>query len=191
MCNLRAVNFSRTYILFLVKFLALFSLLYFGTYAFIGLSVEGGRYIPFLKQVDYVSAYRQLLLKGGEKILNLSGYYAYVRDEYHLYINGRSSIQLVYECLGIGVISFWISFIAADLYGNFKKKITWILIGVIMITLLNMIRIALLLLAAYKKWINVGLFDHHTLYNAIVYACVLGLLLYYRKVISKPAISEQ
>ncbi|MDP1845037.1 MAG: archaeosortase/exosortase family protein [Sediminibacterium sp.] len=172
---------SKTYFIFLIKFLLLFCVLYFGTYAFIGLSVEGGRYIPFLKQIDYVSWYRQFLLQSAEQLLKWMGYNAYTRGAYYLYLNGKNGIQLIYECLGIGVLSFWVSFLVTDLVGNIKTKIKWILIGLFTITILNILRIAFLLLAAYKHWISVGVFDHHTLYNTIVYICIIGLLLYYRK----------
>jgi hypothetical protein len=40
------VKFARNDIIFLVKFLGLFAVLYYGTYAFIGLSTEGDLYIP-------------------------------------------------------------------------------------------------------------------------------------------------
>ncbi|MDD2794192.1 MAG: exosortase/archaeosortase family protein [Sediminibacterium sp.] len=172
---------DRSYILFLLRFLGLFSLLYFGTYAFIGLSTEGGHFIPFLKHIDYVSWYRQLLLRSSEMVLDLLEYNAYTRGPYLLYINGKSGIQLVYECLGIGVLSFWIAFVTTDVYGTFKTKIRWILYGIITITVLNIARIIVLLLAVYKHWIHIAGIDHHTLYNSIVYGIVLLMLFFYRK----------
>ncbi len=172
---------DRGYILFLLRFLGLFSLLYFGTYAFIGLSTEGGYYIPFLKYIDYVSWYRQLLLGSAETVLDLFGYDAYTRGPYLLYINGKSGIQLVYECLGIGVLSFWIAFIVTYQKAARKTRVQWVLAGILLITVLNIIRIIVLLLAVYKHWINIAGIDHHTLYNIIVYVIVLGMVLCYSK----------
>lgn len=143
--------------------------------------MEGGYFIPFLKYIDYVSCYRQLLLGSAEKLLDLFGYNAYTRGPYLLYINGKSGIQLVYECLGIGVLSFWIAFIATDVYGTFKNKIRWILFGLLIITVLNIARIIVLLLAVYKHWMNIAGIDHHTLYNSIVYIIVLLMVFSYRK----------
>lgn len=175
------MNLDRSYILFLLRFLGLFSLLYFGTYAFIGLSVEGGHYVPFLKYIDYVSWYRQLLLHAAEAVLDLFGYNAYIRGQYLLYINGKSGIQLVYECLGIGILSFWTAFVVTNQYGTFKTKIQWVITGTVVITVLNIARIVVLLLAVYKRGINIAGVDHHTFYNIIVYACVLLMVLCYRK----------
>ncbi|TAH05930.1 MAG: hypothetical protein EAZ13_10870, partial [Sphingobacteriia bacterium] len=139
------VKISRAYILFLVKFLGLFCVLYYGTYAFIGLSVEGGRYIPWLKQVDYVSAYRNTILSCSEKLLQWMGYNAYRQGNYYLYLDGRNGVQLIYECLGIGMISFWVAFVATDIGGTIKAKLKWIFAGICFITLLNIIRISFLL----------------------------------------------
>ncbi|MDD2794222.1 MAG: exosortase/archaeosortase family protein [Sediminibacterium sp.] len=172
---------DRSYILFLLRFLGLFSLLYFGTYAFIGLSAEGGYFIPFLKQIDYVSWYRQLLLRSSETVLDLLGYNAYTRGPYLLYINGKSGLQLVYSCLGFGVLSFWIAYVVTHQSGTTKTKIKWAITGILLITVLNIIRIIVLLLAVYKHWINIAGIDHHTLYNCIVYVIVLLMAFYYRK----------
>lgn len=143
--------------------------------------MEGGYFIPFLKHIDYVSCYRQLLLGSAEKLLDLFGYNAYTRGPYLLYINGKSGLQLVYSCLGIGVLSFWVAYIVTHQNGTAKTKMKWVFTGLLLITVLNIIRIVVLLLAVYKHWINIAGIDHHTLYNIIVYVIVLLMALYYRK----------
>ena len=159
-------------------------MLYYGTYAFIGLSAKGGLYIEWLKYVDYVGLYRKILLKSSEGLLTILGYNAYTRGSFYLYINGKNGIQLIYECLGIGILSFWVAFVVTDIYGTIKAKLKWVLIGITVVTLLNILRLTLLLVAANKKWVNVMLFDHHTFYNTMLYIIVLGMLLLYRKKIS-------
>lgn len=159
-------------------------MLYYGTYAFIGLSAKGGLYIEWFKYVDYVSFYRKILLKSSEGLLTILGYHAYTRGSFYLYVNGKNGIQLVYQCLGIGIISFWVAYIVTDIVGTLKSKIKWVLIGVTTITILNIIRLTLLLVAANKKWLNVANFDHHNFYNIVLYLIVLGMLLLYRKKIT-------
>ncbi len=182
-----AVNISRASILFLLKFLGLFCVLYYGTYAFIGLSVEGGRFIPWFKQVDYVTAYRNSILICAEKLLQWMGFNAYRQGNYYLYLDGKHGVQLIYECLGIGILSFWMAFVATDIGGSIKEKIKWILIGISFISILNIIRISFLLLSAYKQWLNTKNFDHHTVYNIILYCFVFGLLYLYKQRVNQEA----
>lgn len=182
------MKISRAYILFLVKFLGLYCALYYGTYAFIGLSVEGGRYIAWLKRVDYVSAYRNTILYCAEQLLQVMGYDAYRQGNYYLYIAGKNGVQLIYECLGIGMLSFWIAFVATDIGGTVKGKLKWMLAGICFITLLNITRISFLLLSAYKQWLNARAFDHHTVYNIILYCFVFGLLYYYKQRVSQEVV---
>ena len=181
MLKLQIVKFTRDNIIYLIKFFGLFLVLYYGTYAFIGLSTEGKLYIPWLKYIDYVSWYRYFLLKSSEHILGVFGQYAFVEDRFYLNINGRIRIQLIYECLGIGVNSFWIAFVITNVYRGIKNKITWLLSGIIVIALLNIVRIVLLSFALYNKWPLVAKIEHHTLYNYIVYIVIIIMVWLYKK----------
>lgn len=161
--------------------MGIFCVLYYGTYGFIGLSVEGGHYLPWLKKIDYVTAYRNSLLNSAETALRWLGYNAYRQGNYYLYLAGRNGVQLIYECLGIGMLAFWAAFVATDLGVGIWVKIKWVLVGIGFISVLNVVRISLLLLSAYKHWLNAKTFDHHTVYNIILYCFVFGLLYYYKK----------
>ena len=175
------MKFKQDNIIFLAKFFGLFAVLYYGTYAFIGLSTEGELYIPWLKYVDYISWYRTFLLKSAEHFLGVLGKYAFVEDRFYLNINGRLRIQLIYECLGIGMNSFWIAFVVADTFSTIKKKVGWGLAGVLVITLLNIVRIVLLSFALYNKWPLLAKIEHHTLYNYVVYIVIVMLVLVFKK----------
>lgn len=169
------------YIKFLLLFLSTYAVLYYGTYAFIGLSTEGGKYIHWLRYVDYVSLYRRILLGSASQIIEWLGYYTQIRGKYLLYINGTVGIQLVYWCLGIGILSFWVSYIFAFTGDTLGFRLKWIIIGIVVITCLNIMRIALLLITYYHKGISTSGINHHDIYNYIVYGIVFLLLFLHRK----------
>jgi len=166
---------------FLRKFLLVFGLLYMGTYGFIALvSPSGSLSLPFLQQLDYVAAYRDCLLHGAGQILEWLGYIAAYPDSYRLQINGANRVQLVYDCLGIGIGAFWIAWCWAGAV-DLKSAIKWMVGGFLLITVLNMLRIALLLIAHYEHWSIFAGMDHHDMYNLVIYAVLLLLLwLHYR-----------
>ncbi len=175
------MKFTRDDIIFLVKFLGLFAILYYGTYAFIGLSTEGNLYLPWLKYIDYVSWYRQFLLKSAEYFLGVFGQNAFVEDRFYLNIKGLLRIQLIYECLGIGVNSFWVAYVVTSKLSSPVYKVYSVLAGVLIITLLNISRIVLLAFALYNKWPLIAKIEHHTLYNYIVYIVILYMIWLYKK----------
>ncbi|MEN9599191.1 MAG: hypothetical protein RL596_1502 [Bacteroidota bacterium] len=181
MSKLHVVQKLSPYIQFLIRFLALYAILYFGTYAFIGLSTEGGIYLTWLKYVDYVSLYRRLLLSGAAQIIEWMGYYTQQRGTFLLYINGANGIQLVYWCLGIGIISFWVSYVLAFQTDSIQFRLRWIIYGIFFITVLNIFRISLILIANYVQYASLFEMDHHDLYNIILYLMLGVLLLIHKK----------
>ena len=167
--------------LYLLKFLGSFCLLYFGTKAIIGLSVPGGYYSPFVqKYLDYISLLRASLLYGSKGLLHLFGYQSDIQNVYYLRMQGGRSVHLVYSCLGYGIVSFWLAFVFAN-RGSFAKKVSWMLTGFVVIWLINVTRIALLLLAINKNWHFPLGFNHHTWFNIAAYTCIfIGIYLYDR-----------
>ena len=164
---------------YLLKFLGSFCLLYFGTKAMIGLCVPGGYYSPFLQRyLNYIAVLRESLLYGSKGLLSLFGYHSSIENVYYLNMQGGRSVHLVYSCLGYGIISFWLAFVFAN-RGSFTKKMVWMLIGFAVIWLINVTRIAMLLLAINKNWhFPLGL-DHHTWFNIAAYGCIfIGIYLY-------------
>lgn len=176
-------SLARIQKLFLIKFLLVFAILYGGTYGFIALASPSGKLsLPFLQSLDYVAAYRKLILHGAGQCLEWLGYTAAYPDAYRLQINDANRVQLVYDCLGIGILSFWIAWCAAATHA-WKFRLGWIFGGSVLITLLNMQRIALLLIAHYEHWNIFAGIDHHDMYNMVIYTVLfLLLLLHYRLV---------
>jgi exosortase/archaeosortase family protein len=175
------MKMNRHSIIYITKFLLLFSLLYYGTFFFIGITAKGGIYIEWLdKYFNYVRWLRNLLLYGSKLIVELLGYTATIKNAYNVQINNTNSVVLVYNCLGYGVISYWIAFIVTN-NGSIKFKLIWLMAGIIGITLSNMIRIAVILIAVYSKWKLSFNIEHHAFYNILSYGIIILLSLTYLK----------
>ncbi len=160
---------DKAFILFVAKFLLVFAACYYGTLAWIGITVPGGIYSPLIDHyLDYVTWVRNSLLYGSKFQLSLFGIDTYIAGDYNLrMVNGRG-VRMVYECVGYGVMSFWIAFVVASA-GSLKRKIFWLATGLIGIWLLNITRVSLLLVATNKGWpMPLGL-DHHTWFNIFAY----------------------
>lgn len=98
-------------------------------------------------------------------------------------VNG-SWVKLVYACLGVGVMCFWLAFVLANT-GGLVKKITWLFIGLISIWLINVLRISIVLLANNKHIkMPLGL-DNHTFFNILAYGAVFILMFLYDRSFNK------
>jgi exosortase/archaeosortase family protein len=165
--------------LYTMKFIGAFCILYLGTQAIIGLSVRGGHYSGFVHDyMDYPTLLRSALLYGAKTALSIFGYDSNVHNEYFLTMAGGKSIRMVYSCLGIGLISFWTAFIFAN-KGGFKKKLSWICGGLLLIGLINITRVALLLLAINKNWPLPFHLNNHTLFNIAAYSAIFILIYFF------------
>ena len=167
---------DRSFLFFVLKFLAIFSACYFGTGFIIGLTVKGGYYSEFVvRYLDYVKLLRNSLLGGTKLILLCFGIKTYMVDNYILrMVNGRG-IRLVYSCLGYGVMSFWFAFVASFSI-KIKRKIGWIIFGCFVIWVLNVIRLSFLLVATNKGWPMPFGLDHHTWFNILSYLFIFCLI---------------
>ena len=151
---------------------------YFGTLAIIGLSTPENQYSSFIATyLNFIDPLRHSLLYGAKGFLSLLGHSAYLFDNYTLAMQG-SGVRMVYSCIGYGVMSFWIAFVVAN-KGNWKKKLTWIIAGLTDLWCINVLRVALLLLAANKHWTIPFGWDHHTWFNIFAYALIFTLIYFY------------
>ncbi|HMO61652.1 MAG TPA: archaeosortase/exosortase family protein [Ferruginibacter sp.] len=173
---------------YIARFLGSFCLLYFGTYLLIGISTPGGSlYSSFIDEyLNYVHGLRRMLLNGSRLILSVFGYEASIENMYDLRLKGGSRVHMVYSCLGIGLLSFWLAFIYANAIG-FRKSLLWMTSGVFMICLLNIARVSLLLLSNNYRW---GLFrnvNHHTMFNIAVYILIFFMMWIFDRCMKKTA----
>lgn len=156
---------------FLISFFALFILLYGLNYFFVGLTIPGGYYNEWIaNHVDYVSAYRSLILNGASIFTDIAGFDNYV-NKYELRIPGISRVRMVYSCIGFNILSFWLAFTLA--YPQpLKKKLLYCISGIFLITLMNMMRVAGLAMIRSISSLRHTQFNHHMLFNIIVYAII-------------------
>lgn len=172
---------NKSFIYFLIKFLFIFSLLYFGTLAIIGLAAPGSYYSPFVQQhLDYISWMRSFLLDGSKYLLSIFNIDTYRTLDFRLRIPNGRGVILAYDCVGYGVMSFWVAFVVASTT-SLIKKVLWVAIGLILIYLINISRVSLLLVAINRKWdMPLGI-DHHTWFTIVAYITIFILIYFFEK----------
>jgi exosortase/archaeosortase family protein len=98
-------------------------------------------------------------------------------------VAGRGSITLIYSCLGLGVMSFFVAFVIAY-PKNLKSKLIFLVTGLICIQALNILRFVLLALFWDKK--SSMILDHHTIFNIAIYIIIAISLYFWVKHEDKP-----
>ncbi len=173
--------FKNKILQYCIKFIAVYCFLYYGTQVVIGLSVPPGYYSKFVHDfLDYPSLLRKGLISTAKAVLDFFDYSTEIVSAYKIkMVNGRG-VKIVYSCLGIGLFSFWTSFIIAN-DASLKRKLLFISAGIAMIFLINVARIVLLLIAANKNMEARFTTDHHTIFNIVAYSLIIIMILIYDK----------
>ena len=162
--------------IYLLKFILSFCILYYGTIAFIGITSPGGYYIPFAdRYLNYVSGLRYFLLHTSKLILELFGYDIYLKDIYTIRLQNGKGVHVGYDCIGYGVLFFWVAFIYANTVST-GKKIKWLLSGLLIIWMVNVIRIALMLLSVNYNWPSLFNLNNHTWFNIAAYTVIFIMI---------------
>jgi len=173
--NNDAGNKAHSPIRFVFIFIILFALFYYFNIFFFGITSPGSHYSPFLADhLNYIRGLRLVLLQSSGWVLNLLGFGA-ITNDYELLVAGHGTFQLVYSCLGLGVISFFAAFVLAYPKKR-KRKLLFLLSGIIAIELLNIMRFVLLAIFWHKK--DSHILDHHTVFNIFLYL-VIAFSLYF------------
>ena len=174
-------QFYKLFGVFVIKFIALFTIIYFGLQIWIGLSIPGGSYSAFIDQnFDFFHLLRLSLIKGAKLIATIFGYDTVEEPAYLIRVTNGRGVIISYGCAGIGIISFWAAFVLANKI-NFKKKIIWLFTGLVIIWIINVTRIGLFLVALNKKWPMPFGIDHHTLFNIAAYGAILIMMYFLDK----------
>lgn len=149
--------------------------------AIIGLASPVSYYSPFVdKYLDYVSGLKNTLLYGTQFTLSIFQIPTEILPNFAIKIVDGKGVIVAQSCVGFGVYSFWIAFVAAN-KGVFWRKVKWIALGLLSLWLINVIRITLFLLAVNKGWpMPLGL-DHHTWFNIFAYLLIFILIWWYDK----------
>ena len=166
---------------FVIKFLLLFLLFYFGTIAIIGLAAPGDYYSPFIaRYLDYVSWLKLSLMKGAAVVASMFGYDTIEEPGFLVRVVKARGVIVAYDCVGYGVLSFWAAFVLANKL-LLRKKLSWLFAGLILLWLINVARIGLFLVAINKGWaMPLGL-DHHTWFNIFAYGAIFLMIYYFDK----------
>jgi len=163
---------------FAVVFVFLFLVFYYFNIFFFRETNPGPHYNAFLADhFNYIKGLRWLLLSSTSLLLKCFGFSS-VYNNNELLVAGHGTIQVVYTCLGLGMLSFFTAFVIAYPKPT-KIKIVTLAGGIIAIELLNIIRFALL--ALYGSGPINRLIDHHTLFNIILYLIVAAGLYFWIK----------
>ncbi len=171
----------KQFLFYTLKFLGVFAIAYFGTIAWIGLAAPGNYYSPFIDQyLDYVSWLRSSLLHTSKWVLEMTGTAIVIPDAYSLQVVNGASIHIGYDCIGYGVMSFWLAFVIANT-GSFLKKGVWVSVGLITIWLINILRICLFLVTLNKKQTMPFGLDNHTFFNITAYIAIFILIYLFDK----------
>ena len=172
---------TEKWVQYVLKLLVIYGVLYFGTLAIIGLSAPGGFYSPFVaKYLDYPSLLRKALLYSSDGLLKLWGYPSEIDAPFKVKFHGGHGINVIYGCLGTGVTSFWVAFIAAN-EAALKKKIFFITGGAIAIFIINAARMALLVIVSNGKRERLFENNHHTFFNIAAYCLILFMMYLFGK----------
>lgn len=167
---------SKNFIHYFFKFLLIFSFIYYGTIALIGIVSPGGYYSKFVATwLDYVSLLRYVLLQSSMAILHVLGYQVYLKDAYSITLQNGHGVHVGFDCIGYGVMAFWLAFVLAN-NGSKMKKLQWISIGLFSIFIINVVRISMMLIAVNKHWKSPLGLDNHTLFNIVAYALIFFMI---------------
>ncbi|MDO3627482.1 exosortase Y [Mucilaginibacter sp. BT774] len=158
---------------FLLVFLALFLFFYYFNIFFFSVTSHGEYYFAFFDEhLNYIRLLRRLLLLTSQFIINLFGYTA-ISNDFQLLVAGHRTLDVVYSCLGLGVMSFFAAFVIAYPKST-KPKLIFLFTGLISIQVLNVLRFVLLGIFWDKK--SHLIIDHHTIFNIVIYVIIaIGL----------------
>lgn len=111
-----------------------------------------------------------------EKQLNIIGFETYSQGCF-LQIDGAKGVLYNYDCLGIRHITIFSAFIIFY-YGKLWKKLLYIPIGIVIITIVNSIRVTIISIGQY---INSDYFTlvHDTSTPILMYSTILALIFYW------------
>ncbi|WP_259065395.1 exosortase Y [Mucilaginibacter sp. X4EP1] len=164
---------------FVIWFLVLFVFFYYFNAAFFGITQPGARHYNawIADNLNYISVLRTGLIKSSAQVLGWMGF-SVITNESDLLVVGRGVIRIAYDCLGLGVISFFAAFVIAYPQKR-KSKVVFLIAGIVGIELLNIIRFVVLALFWDKQ--HDRILDHHTIFNIFIYLVIAVVLFFWIK----------
>lgn len=180
------ITFAKSsFLKFILVFVLVFLICYFGVLFITGLAIPGGIYSSIIENFFNLSAWlRTSLMDGTKLVLSFFGIETIRTNDYELRIPNANGIRIVYSCLGFGVMSFWTAYIIATPTKK-VKKIQWLIIGFLLLWIINTLRISLVLIAGYKGWKFPLALDHHVWFNIVAYVAIFMMMYFFEKNIKK------
>lgn len=178
---------NKAAVLFVLKLLFFYFLFSQGNLFMNSVMSTGGRFYNeyVATHFNYIQALKSSLIIPATWIIKLFGFYVVHNESDVMVVNGPY-LRINYACLGLGVMSFLVAFVIA-FPAKIKPKLKLFLIGLIMIYVLNMLRIAALgLLLGFFQSQRSNFTYHHEVFNIIVYICIFILLYYWIKKNTRP-----
>jgi exosortase/archaeosortase family protein len=150
---------------------------------YIGLTHPGGFLSStFLEQFNAFSLLEILLLKVSKNILITFGYPVIEYSYNVLGIKDGNSVRILHGCLGLYIMIAYLSLILGI---SGKHKLTWIIIGLTSIQILNIGRVILILL--YNHKVPGILYKVHDWVNLLGYSLIFLLFyIWFRKYAIEP-----
>lgn len=178
---------------FVLKFGGLFAAFYSINMYAVDMILPGKRYNAFFfEHLNYIYWITGSIMHTANLMTQAVGLDTQVVNIRYLVVPGGHRLFMNWQCVGLGIFSFWGAFILANSM-NWKKKMIWGIGGVLAIWLLNCCRTALLMVALennWKEWKQSWTFgrtlDHHDLFNYGCYIIILGMIyLFYKKIAAR------
>ena len=169
----------KSVIRFVVLFLGTYLLLTILYALYLQLS-KGGAYPP-----DYIT---HLVAKQSSTLINGFGYDANViphetQPTMKLFVEGQYLAQIIEGCNAISIIILFVAFVVAFAQ-RFRKTLFFILAGTVIIYSVNILRIAILVIALYR-YPNYEQTLHGVVFPGIIYGMVFLLWMLWVRIISK------
>ena len=173
------VNAQRTKSDFnIVLFVAIFIFLLQGFYFYVGLATPGGKLsMPFLSNyLNFPYWLTVFVTKMTKSVLEILGYSVLQFNPANITIADSRGVTVAWGCLGIGAMSLWLAFILAHRYLSWRIKLKWIISGLVLIFVINVIRITMIALSNHYNWQYVHSFNAHSSFNILTYAAIVIMM---------------
>ncbi|MCX2492596.1 archaeosortase/exosortase family protein [Pedobacter sp. PF22-3] len=167
---------------FLIALFILYILFSQGNLFMLSVMTPGSKFYNayIAEHFNYIQGLKTALIVPAVWIIKAFGFYA-IYNEMDVMVVAGPYLRINYSCLGLGVMSFLAAFVLS-FPASWKSTFKMLFIGILIIYILNILRIAGLgiLMAVFKSQRN-NFNYHHEIFNIIVYICVFTMLYFWIK----------
>ncbi len=173
--NYKSINPAYRFLAILLVLYLVFNYFNIGFNALV--SPQGKHFQPFIyHNLNYIKGYTNVLTNCTAYLFLLINKSTYITESV-VQVKDGYGVNVQYSCLGFGLLSLILAFTIAY-PAKLKSKIKILLLAISMLFITNVLRISILLYVI--NYIDRGWhyrFDHHDVYNLIIYL-LISLLFY-------------